>query len=85
LTRQGRSWLDSEKEPPQSVSISLEEEGEGEEDDAVLDDAYENIEVSILKFMLWKTGNQRAVVRVFIIYILTPTNTAKDRLIQTGY
>jgi hypothetical protein len=40
--------LDSEKEPPQSVSISLEEEGEGEEDDAVLDDAYENIEVSIL-------------------------------------
>jgi hypothetical protein len=36
--------LDSEKEPPQSVSISLEEE----EDDAVLDDAYENIEVSIL-------------------------------------
>ncbi len=38
--------MDSEKEPPQSVSISLEEEGE--EDDAVLDDAYENIEVSIL-------------------------------------
>jgi hypothetical protein len=38
--------LDSEKEPPQSVSISLEEE-----DDAVLDDAYENIEVSILKFI----------------------------------
>ncbi len=48
LTRQGRNWLDSEKETPQSVSISLEEEEEGEEDDAVLDDAYENIEVSIL-------------------------------------
>jgi hypothetical protein len=44
--------LDSEKEPPQSVSISLEEgEEEGEEDNAVLDDAYENIEVSILKFI----------------------------------
>jgi hypothetical protein len=43
--------LDSEKEPPQSVSNSLEEgeeEEEGEEDEAVLDDAYENIEVSIL-------------------------------------
>jgi hypothetical protein len=42
--------LDSEKEPPQSVSISLEE-GEEEEDEAVLDDAYENIEVSILTLM----------------------------------
>jgi hypothetical protein len=42
--------LDSEKEPPQSVSISLEEEGE-EEDDAVLDDPYENIEVSILQLI----------------------------------
>ncbi len=42
--------MDSEKETPQSVSISLEEEGE-EEDDAVLDDAYENIEVSIVQFI----------------------------------
>jgi hypothetical protein len=40
--------LDSDKEPPQSVSISLEE---GEEDDVVLEDAYENIEVSILNLI----------------------------------